>query len=99
MNVWQRAECTLLVCTQERVLSQALIFGAVVRPSNTFKNEEKWSGMLPKHLGRGAEVLERVFEVFSPRATNGAPRSEKCVTPFSFSKSTRVYPFLCIPLF
>ena len=27
--------------------------------------EEKWSSVLPRHLGRGAEVLECVFEVRS----------------------------------
>ena len=53
--------------------------------------------MLPRHLGRGAEALERVFEVLSARA---APRPKaKTKLPFSYFKSTKVYLVLCFPLF
>ena len=77
------------------MLSQALIFSDVVRPSNTFENETKWSGLMPTHLGRGAEVLEHVLEVFSPRT---APRPEaKNALPFSGSKLPG-HPFLYISL-
>ena len=51
--------------------------------------------MLPRHLGRGAEALERVLEVLSARAAP-RPKAEIHVTLFCF-KSTRVYPFLYNP--
>ena len=52
--------------------------------------------MLPRHLGRGAEALERVFEVFSART---APRPKaKNTLPFFASKATGYTLFCIIPL-
>ena len=47
--------------------------------------------MLPRHLGRGVEVLKRVLEMFSPRTT---PRPEaENAYPFLFQKHQGVPPF------
>ena len=52
--------------------------------------------MLPRHLGRGAEALERVFEVFSART---APRPKaKNTLPFFASKVTGYTLFCIIPI-
>ena len=51
--------------------------------------------MLPRHLGRAAEALERVFEVFSART---APRPKaKNTLPFFASKATGYTLFCIIP--
>ena len=51
--------------------------------------------MLPRHLGRATEVLERVFEVFSART---APRPKaKNTLPFFASKATE-YTLFCLSL-
>ena len=51
--------------------------------------------MLPRPLGRGAEALERVFEVFSART---APRPKaKNTLPFFASKGTGYTLFCIIP--
>ena len=51
--------------------------------------------MLPRHLGRGVEALERVFEVFSART---APRPKaKNTLPFFASKATGYTLFCIIP--
>ena len=52
--------------------------------------------MLPRHLGREAEALERIFDVFSART---APRPKaKNPLPFFASKATGCTLFCIIPL-
>lgn len=77
----------------EQGYPQALIFGGVVKPSNSGENDEKVLGMLPRNLGHRAEPLECVIEAFSPGA---APRLKAYESlPYSISRALGC-TFLCL---
>lgn len=62
----------------------SVCFRAVGKPNMMFENEKKWSGVLTRHLGRGAMAMERVSKVFSPRSLP-CPNRKMC-DPFLFQQ-------------
>lgn len=78
-------------------IKRVLLSRVVVKANFTWKKQNKWSRMLLRHLGRRAEVMERVFEANSPCAASRL-RPKKCVR-VSCSKNMRMYLLCSLPLF